>query len=60
MPFINVTDIVLNEEAEELQELLKDQKNKRAFEQFESERKLRRELASSLKETRHIIYRKNA
>jgi len=49
MPFVNVTDIVLNEEAEELQELLKDPKNKRAFEQFESERKLRRELVEARK-----------
>ena len=50
MSTINVTDIVLNEEAKELQEMIKnDPKAKAAYEQFDAERKLRRELIETQK-----------
>jgi len=45
MPFIDVTEKILNEEAKELQEILaKNPEARIACEQFESECKLRREL----------------
>jgi DNA-binding XRE family transcriptional regulator len=50
MPMIDVTDIVLNEEAKELQEIIAtDPKAKIAYEQFEAECKLRRELIEARK-----------
>ena len=50
MPMIDVTDIVLNEEAKELQEMVKNNpKAKAAYEQFEAECKLRRELIDARK-----------
>ena len=51
MPFFNVTDIVLNEEASELEEAYKsDPKVKAAIDQFNAECKLRRELAGARKQ----------
>jgi DNA-binding XRE family transcriptional regulator len=48
MPFVDVTDIILNEEAKELEELTRtDPKAKAAYEQFRAECKLRRELAEA-------------
>jgi hypothetical protein len=44
MPFRDVTDIILNEEAKELEEMLKDPQVKKAHEQFKLECRLRREL----------------
>ena len=50
MPMVNVTEIVLNEEARELAEILKTNPQAREeYEQFEAECKLRRELASARK-----------
>jgi DNA-binding XRE family transcriptional regulator len=50
MPFIDVTDIVLNEEAYELEEITKrNPKAKAAALQFEAECKLRRELIEARK-----------
>ena len=51
MPFVDVTDIVLNEEAKELEEAYKNNpKVKAAIDQFEAECKLRRELAEARRE----------
>jgi hypothetical protein len=44
MPMVDVTDIILNEEAKELEELLKDPVCRAAHERFERECKLRGEL----------------
>jgi DNA-binding XRE family transcriptional regulator len=50
MSTIDVTDIVLNDEAKELEEAYKnDSKVKAAIDQFESECKLRRELIEARK-----------
>jgi DNA-binding XRE family transcriptional regulator len=50
MPFVDVTDIVLNEEARELEEAYKnDPKVRAAVDQFESECRLRRELVEARK-----------
>jgi DNA-binding XRE family transcriptional regulator len=50
MPFVNVTDIVLNEEARELEEAYNNNpKVKAAIDQFEAECKLRRELIDARK-----------
>ena len=50
MSMINVTDIILNEETNEMEEILKNNPRARiAYEQFESECKLRRELANARK-----------
>jgi len=51
MPFIDVTDIVLNEEAKELEEAYKNNpKVKRAIDQFEAECRLRKEIAEARRE----------
>ena len=51
MPFVDVTDIVLNEEVPELEEAYKnDPEVRRAIDQFEAECKLRRELAEARRE----------
>jgi len=51
MPMVDVTDIVLNEEAKELEEILRTNPvAKEALDQFEAECKLRRELASARKQ----------
>ena len=48
MPFVDVTDIVLNEEVKELEEAYKNNPKVRiAIDQFEAECKLRRELAEA-------------
>jgi len=48
MPFVDVTNIVLNEEAKELEEAYNNNpKVKLAIDQFEAECKLRRELAEA-------------
>jgi DNA-binding XRE family transcriptional regulator len=48
MPFVDVTDIVLNEEVKELEEAYKNNpKVKRAIDQFEAECKLRGALAEA-------------
>jgi len=48
---VNVTDIVLNEESKELNEILtSNPKAKVAYDQFEAECKLRRELANARKQ----------
>jgi len=48
MPFVDVTDIVLNEEAKELEEAYKNNpKVKLAIDQFEAECKLRKDLADA-------------
>ena len=50
MPFFDVTDIVVNEEAKELREAYKNNpKVKAAIDQFEAECKLRRELSEARK-----------
>ena len=50
MPFVNVTDVILNEEVKELEEAyISDPKVKAAIDQFEAECKLRRELAEARK-----------
>ena len=51
MSLVNVTDIVLNEESKELNEILETNPTaKAAYDQFEAECKLRRELASARKQ----------
>lgn len=51
MPFVDVTDIVLNEEIKELEEDYNNNPKVRlAIDQFEAECKLRRELAEARKE----------
>ena len=51
MPFVDVTDIVLNEEAKELEEAYKNNpKVRAAIDKFEAECKLRRELAEARRE----------
>lgn len=51
MPFVDVTDIVLNEEAKQLEEDYNNNPKVRfAIDQFEAECKLRRELAEARKE----------
>ena len=51
MPFVDVTDIVLNEEAKELEEAYKNNpKVKRAIDQFEAECRLRKEIAEARRE----------
>ena len=48
MPFVDVTNIVLNEEAKELEEAYNNNPEvKLAIDQFETECKLRRELAEA-------------
>jgi len=50
MPFIDVTDIVMNDEAKELEEAYNDDPRvKIALDQFENECRLRRELAEARK-----------
>ena len=50
MPFVNVTDIILNEETKELEDAYKNNpKVKMAIDQFEAECKLRRELYEARK-----------
>jgi DNA-binding XRE family transcriptional regulator len=50
MPMVDVTDIVLNEEAKELEELIHtNPKARAAYEDFEAEYKLRRELMEARK-----------
>jgi len=50
MPMVNVTNIVLNEEAKELVEIINNNPQARKeYEQFEAECKLRRELAFARK-----------
>jgi len=46
---VDVTDIILTEEAKELEELLKDPVCRAAHDQFEAEYKLRRELFEARK-----------
>ena len=54
MPFVDVTDIVMNEEAKELEEAYNtDPKVKFAIDQFNAECKLRRELAE-MRKRKHI------
>ncbi len=51
MPFIDVTDTILNEEVKELEEILsRNEKAREACIQFEAECKLRKELAEARKE----------
>lgn len=51
MPFIDVTDTILNEEVKELEEILsRNEKAREACIQFEAEYKLRKELAEARKE----------
>jgi len=51
MPMVNVTEIVLKDEAKELKEILStNTKAKAAYDQFEAECKLRRELAYARKQ----------
>jgi len=50
MPFIDVTDIILTEEADELREMMKNDEVRLACEQFEAECKLRRELVKARKQ----------
>ena len=51
MPFVDVTDIVLNEEANELEEAYRsDPKVKLAIDQFDAECRLRRDLANARKQ----------
>ena len=51
MPMVNVTDIVLNEEAKEMEEILRtNPKARKAYEHFEAECKLRRNLADVRKQ----------
>ena len=48
MPFVDVTNVVLNEEARELEEAYKNNpKVKLAIDQFEAECKLRKEIADA-------------
>jgi len=50
MPFIDVTDIVMNDEAKELKEAYNDDPRVKAvIDQFENECRLRRELAEARK-----------
>lgn len=50
MPFTDVTDIILNEEAKELEEILaRNEKAREVCKQFEAECKLREELAEARK-----------
>jgi len=54
MPFVDVTDIVMNDEAKELDEAYKnDPRVKAAIDQFDNECRLRRELAEARKLTEH-------
>ena len=51
MPFVDVTDIVMNDEAKELDEAYKsDPRVKAAIDQFDNECRLRRELAEARKQ----------
>ncbi|MCL2045304.1 MAG: helix-turn-helix domain-containing protein [Oscillospiraceae bacterium] len=51
MPFINVTDVVMNEEANELKEAYNSNlKIKAAIDQFDNECRLRRELTEARKQ----------
>lgn len=51
MPMVDVTDIVLTEEAEEMEQILtSNPEAMAAYEQFEAECKLRRELADARKQ----------
>ena len=51
MPFIDVTDVVINDEAKELEAAYKsDPKVKAAIDQFDNECRLRRELAEARKQ----------
>jgi len=53
MPFVDVTDIVLNEEAKELETAYNNNpKVKAAVDQFEAECKLRRKLADARKQNK--------
>ncbi len=50
MPFVDVTDVILNEEVKELEEAYKSNPEvKAAIDQFDAECKLRRELAEARK-----------
>ena len=50
MPFVNVTNIILNEEAKELQDMIENNAEARAaYEQFEAECRFRRELIEARK-----------
>ena len=49
MPFVDVTDIIINEEAKEIETAYKsDSRVKAAIDQFDNECRLRRELAEAL------------
>ena len=51
MPFVDVTDIVLNEEAKELEDAYNsDKKVRAAIDQFDAECRLRSELSSARKQ----------
>ena len=51
MPFVDVTDIVMNEEVKELEQAYNDNpKVKAAIDQFSNEYRLRRELADARKQ----------
>ncbi len=51
MPFVNVTNTVLNEEAQEMQEMIQnDPEARAAYEQFEAEYKLRDQLVKARKQ----------
>jgi len=53
VPFVDVTDIVLNEEAKELETAYKSNKKVRAaIDQFEAECKLRRKLVEARKQNK--------
>ena len=51
MPMVDVTNVVLNEEANEMEEIIKNNpKANSALEQFEAECKLRRQMAGARKQ----------
>ena len=51
MPFVDVTDIVMNDEAKQLDEAYKsDPRVKAVIDQFDNECRLRRELAEARKQ----------
>ena len=53
MPLVDVTDVIMNEEARELEEAYNsDVKVKSAIDQFNNECRLRRELANARKQKR--------
>lgn len=51
MPMVNVTDIILDEEVQEMEKILNSNpKAKKAFVEFEAECKIRRKLATARKQ----------